>query len=106
MARLHTSRREGSRRAGLPRVYDPAAHEYRVRYAISTILRGRIVNGSTFTNCFEMGDGDRVVLTILRRGLKNPKLRAALLRSHIINLNNWLVLHPGFSERYLAAGEE
>ena len=84
----------------LPKVLEPGAHAYRVRYAIATIFRDRIANEGAFTNCFEMEDGDAVVRAILRRGLKNPKLRAALEKSHLVNLTQWLVLHPQFSEPY------
>jgi hypothetical protein len=84
----------------LPKVFDPAARAYRLRYAIANILRDRVVNEGAFRNCFEMGDGDEVIRTILRRGLKNPKLRAALRRSHLINLTDWLILFPEFSEAY------
>jgi hypothetical protein len=87
----------------LPKVYDPAARAYRLRYAIANIVRDRVVNEGAFRNCFEMGDGDEVIRTILRRGLKNPKLRAALRRSHLINLTAWLILHPDFSEAYYAS---
>jgi hypothetical protein len=86
----------------LPRVYDPAAHGYRVRYAIANILRDHVVNEGAFNNCFEMEDGDEVICAILRRGLKNAKLRAALEGSHLVNLTHWLVLHPEFSEAYHA----
>lgn len=84
----------------LPKVYDPAAHAYRVRYAIANILRDRVVNEGAFNNCFEMDDADEVICAILRRGLKNPKLRAALERSHLINLAQWLAPRPEFSEAY------
>lgn len=86
----------------LPKVYDPAARDYRIRYALSNILRDRVVNEGAFLNCFEMGDGDEVIRAILRRGLKNPKLRVALRRSHLINLTDWLILNPEFSEAYYA----
>jgi hypothetical protein len=84
----------------LSRVLDPAASEYRVRYAIANILRDRVANEGAFINCFEMEDGDEVICAILRRGLNNPILRRALERSHIVNLTHWLVLHPEFSEAY------
>ena len=67
----------------LQKVFDPAARAYRVRYAIANILRDRLVNEGAFKNCLEMEDADEVIRAILRRGLKNPKLRAALERSHI-----------------------
>lgn len=84
----------------LPKILEPGAHAYRVRYAIATILRDRIANDGAFTNCFEMEDSEAVVRTILRRGLRNPKLRAALERSHLVNLTQWLILHPEFAEPY------
>lgn len=87
----------------LPRVYDPAEHAYRVRYAIRTILRDRIANQAVFQNCFEMEDSGEVIRAILRRGLKNAKLRVALESSHIVNLMQWLALCPEFSEPYYRA---
>ena len=86
----------------LDKILDPAAREYRVRYAVATILRDRVVNEGAFKNCFEMEDGDEVVRIILRRGLKNLRLRAALQGSHLINLNEWLVHHPDFAEGFYA----
>jgi hypothetical protein len=49
-----------------------------------------------------MEDGEEVILIILRRGLKNPKLRAALLSSHLVNLHQWLIGHPDLMEAYYA----
>jgi hypothetical protein len=87
----------------LSKVYDPTARAYRVQYAIAKILRDRAANEGAFTNCFEMEDRDDVILAILRRGLKNPKLRIALETSHLVNLTDWLVLHPELSEAYRAS---
>lgn len=87
----------------LPRIYDPRAHRYRVRYAIATILRDRVVNEGAFNSCFEMEDQDEVICAILRRGLKNSKLRVALERSHLVNLVEWLAPRPEFYEAYYAA---
>ncbi|HTT23156.1 MAG TPA: hypothetical protein VMG82_29785 [Candidatus Sulfotelmatobacter sp.] len=87
----------------LPRVYDPEAHAYRVRYAIRAILRDRLANEGAFNTCFEMEDAEQVICSILGRGLKNPKLRAALERSHLVNLAEWLAPRPHFSEAYLEA---
>jgi hypothetical protein len=84
----------------LPKVYDPAARAYRVRYAIANILRDRVVNEGAFNNCFEMEDANEVICVILRRGLKNPELRAALERSHLVNLTQWLAVRPELSEAY------
>ena len=89
----------------LPKVYELGARDYRIRYAISSILRDRVVNEGAFVNCFEMEDADEVVLAILRRGLKNLKLRNALERSHIVNLTQWLTSHPEFSEAYHRSGQ-
>ena len=86
----------------LPKVYDPAAHAYRVRYAIANILRDRVANEGAFNTCFEMDDADEVITAILRRGLKNPMLRAALERSHLIDLTHWLASRPEYSEAYHA----
>ncbi len=82
--------------------YNPEERSYRVRYAIANIYRDRVVNEGAFNCCFEMGDGDEVVSTILRRGLKNRRLRAALVNSHLVNLNRWLARHPELAEAYYA----
>jgi cystathionine beta-lyase/cystathionine gamma-synthase len=84
----------------LPKVYDPAAGAYRVRYAIANILRDRVANEGAFNTCFQMEDAEEVICAVLRRGLKNPKLRAALERSHLVNLAQWLAARPEFSEAY------
>ena len=84
----------------LPNVLRPGARDHRVRYAIATILRDRIANEGAFQNCFEMEDAAEVIYTILRRGLKNPKLRVALQRSHLVNLNDWLLPYPELAEAY------
>ena len=88
----------------LPKIYDPGARAYRVRYAIKNIMRDRVVNEGAFKACFEMDGEDEVVCAILRRGLKNLKLRAALEKSHIVNLTHWLILHPEYSEAYQRRG--
>ncbi len=84
----------------LPKIYEPEEFGYRLRYAIRTILRDRIVDEGLFNTCFEMGDGERIIVTILRRGLKNPRLRIALEGSHLINLNTWLSRYPEFAMKY------
>jgi hypothetical protein len=86
----------------LQKVYDPAAYMYRVRYAIATILRDRVANEGAFKCCFEMSDEERVIRTILRRGLKNPRLRVALERSHLVNITHWLPRFPDLAEAYYA----
>lgn len=84
----------------LPKVYDSRASDYRVRYAIANILRDRVVNEGAFNTCFEMDDADQVICAILRRGLRNPKLRIALERSRLVNLVEWLAPRPEFWEAY------
>jgi hypothetical protein len=82
------------------RICQLEAYDYRLRYAVRTILRDRIANEGAFNNCFEMGDGDRIILAILRRGLGNSKLRIALEGSHVVNLNAWLTRYPEFAMKY------
>jgi hypothetical protein len=79
---------------------------YRVRYAIATILRDRVVNEGAFKCCFEMGDEDKVIRAILRRGLKNPRLRSALEKSHLVNITHWLPRFPDLAEAYFATDEQ
>jgi len=86
----------------LERAYKSGELAYRVRYAIANIMRDRVANEGAFRNCFEMEDADQVIRTILRRGLKNPKLRTALERSHLININQWLLRYPDLNEAYYA----
>jgi hypothetical protein len=90
----------------LQKVYDPAARMYRARYAIATILRDRVVNEGAFKCCFEMGDEDEVMRAILRRGLKNPRLRSALEKSHLVNITHWLPRFPDLAEAYYATDEQ
>jgi len=86
----------------LAKIYDPAARKHRIRYAIASILRDRVVNEGAFKICFEMEDEDAVIRTILRRGLRNFRLRTALERSHLINLTHWLARYPDLAEAYCA----
>lgn len=88
----------------LSRVYEAGATSHRIRYAIDNILRDRVVNEGAFRVCFEMGDEDVVMGAILRRGLRNPRLRMALERSHLIDLTHWLARYPDLAEAYLAIG--
>jgi hypothetical protein len=88
------------------KILDPAARAHRVRYAMRTILRDGIANEAAFRNSLEMEDAEEVIDTILRRGLKNPKLRAALRSSHLINLNQWLAGRPALAGGYDAMDEE
>jgi hypothetical protein len=86
----------------LSRIYESGATSHRIRYAITNILRDRLVNEGAFRVCFEMDDEDAVMRTILRRGLRNPRLRVALERSHLIDLTHWLARYPDIAEAYLA----
>jgi hypothetical protein len=87
----------------LERLYDPEARSRRIRYAIANILRDRVVNEGAFKVCFEMDD-DEVIRAILRRGLKSPRLYAALQGSHVINLAHWLARYPDLAEAYYSLG--
>jgi len=87
----------------IAKLYDPEARAYRVRYAIRNILRDRIVNEGAFKVCFEMLDEEEVIRAILSRGLKYPKLRSALERSHIVDLTHWLARFPDLAEAYYAS---
>jgi hypothetical protein len=84
----------------LSKVYEVGATLHRIRYAMSTILRDRVVNEGAFRVCFEMEDEDLVVQAILRRGLRNRRLRAALESSHLIDLTHWLARYPDLAEAY------
>jgi cystathionine beta-lyase/cystathionine gamma-synthase len=84
----------------LPKVYDPNARAYRIRYAIANIMRDRVANEGAFHSCFEMGDEDDVICAILRRGQKNTKLRAALMKSNLVCLHRWLADHPELAGVY------
>lgn len=86
----------------LLRLYEPGATAHRIRYAISTILRDRLVNEGAFRICFEMEDEDAVIRTILLRGLRNARLRAALGHSHLVDLTHWLTRYPDIAEAYYA----
>jgi hypothetical protein len=90
----------------LAKVYESNAIAHRVRYAIANIMRDRVVNEGAFKVCFEMGDEEEVVRAILRRGLKNPELRAALEGSHLIDLTHWLARYPELAEAYIESDQE
>jgi len=88
----------------LPKLYNPDAHRYRVRYAIANIMRDHVANEGAFKNCFEMEDAEEVTRDILRCGLRSRKLFTALERSHLVNLTGWLLSYPEFSESYYRVG--
>lgn len=86
------------------RLYDLKARSYRIRYAIGVIQRDRIANEGAFRVCFEMLDEEEVIRAILSRGLKDPRLRTALERSHLVDLTHWLLRFPDLAEEYYASG--
>jgi hypothetical protein len=47
-----------------------------------------------------MEDGEQIIVTILQRGLKDCRLRAALEGSHLVNVHEWLMQHPELAARY------
>jgi hypothetical protein len=61
------------------KVYNPAAFRYRVEYAARNLVKGT-TDSRQFDTCFEMNDGDAVTAAIVKRALKNPKLKTALRR--------------------------
>lgn len=81
-------------------LYEVSASDYRIRYAIRTILRDRAPDEGAFKVCFEMEDEELVIRTILRRGIRNRKMRTALERSHLIDLTHWLLRFPDLAEAY------
>jgi len=81
-------------------LYEPGATAYRIRYALATILRDRTANEGAFSVCFQMEDRDTVIRTILARGLRSPRTRMALERSHLIDINEWLMNYPDLLEAY------
>jgi hypothetical protein len=83
-----------------PKLYDPDARSYRIRYAIATVMCDRIANEGAFNVCFEMLDEEEVIRAILSRGLKNQRLHTALERSHIVDLTPWLLRFPDLAEAY------
>jgi hypothetical protein len=89
----------------LTRIYEPGQYEYRLRYVIASILRDRIANEGAFKTCFEMEDGQEIIVAILRRGLRDEKLRRALEGSHIVSLVDWLVCYPQFAMKYQVMNE-
>lgn len=84
----------------LPNVYEPGKTALRIRYALTTILRDRATNEGAFHVCFQMEDRGTVVRTILARGLRNRRIRTALERSHLIDINAWLMDYPDLLEAY------
>ena len=84
------------------RLYEASASNYRIQYAVRSILRGRVADGGAFNLCFEMADEERIIRTILRRGLRSRTLRSALEGSHLIDLTHWLQRFPDLAEAYYA----
>ena len=90
----------------LPKLYEPSAGRHRIRYAIASILRDRLVNEGAFRVCFEMEDENRVIRAILQQGLKNPELRVALEHSHLVDLTRWLQRFPDIEAAWDAINPE
>lgn len=65
-----------------------------------------VVNEGAFQVCFEMEDEEEVIRAILKRGLRNSKLRADMERSHLINLFEWLRRFPDLAEAYTSLDEQ
>ena len=59
--------------------------KYRVAYAAQCFMRG--TRSRNFDNCFEMYDGEAVVVGLMRRAMKNEKLKHAICK-------NWSELGP------------
>ena len=68
-------------------VYDLEAFSARVTYAEYCFLRG--INSRRRDACFEMFDGEAVVVALLRRAENNPRLKNAIARG-------WSELRDGF----------
>lgn len=74
----------GSTKAGstkghiMTKANDPNSYQARVNYAAQCFLRG--TKSRAFDSCFEMYDGDAVVVALVRRASKNEKLHAAIAR--------------------------
>ena len=69
---------------------------YRVKFAAAVISSGRSPTRS-FDNCFEMDDGEAVVVAVYRRSRHNPKIRANIWRY----LNRQLTVRDAFRYRHL-----
>ncbi len=59
-------------------VYDPDAFQARVNYAATCLIRGTASRRRD--TCFEMNDGDAVVVALSRRAARNPRLAEAIRR--------------------------
>jgi hypothetical protein len=66
----------------MPSVYDYDAFNQRVNYATQCIIAGGTRTSTRhFDTCFEMNDGDAVVVALYRRSLNNPKLAANIWKA-------------------------
>jgi hypothetical protein len=83
-----------------PRLHDFSAQSIRLRYAVTTVLRDRVVNDGKLKNFFEMEDAAEVTTAVLKRGPKKAPLRAILESSQLVNLTSWLTLHAELPEAY------
>lgn len=73
-------------------VYQREAFEARVSYAAKCFMLG--ISSRSFDTCFEMGDGDLVVTALVRRAMKNPRLKEKIGRG-------WTDLQDGLPTRWV-----
>jgi hypothetical protein len=57
---------------------NPDNFKYRVDYAAQCFTKG--IQSRSFDNCFEMFDGDAVIVALIRRANKNERLKQAIRR--------------------------
>jgi len=78
-------------------VYNPEAFTARVNYAAQCLIRR--IDSRRRDTCFEMMDGDAVVVALVRRAAKNPRLKEAIARG-------WSELRDGFPVGWLDLAEK
>ena len=65
----------------MPSLYQQENFIGRVNYAAQCLVRRVGIGSRHFDTCFEMADGDTVVVALQRRAAKNPRLHEAILRA-------------------------
>lgn len=78
-------------------VYEPEAFQARVNYAATCLVNG--ISSRRRDTCFEMFDGDAVVVALVRRARKNPRLLAAIAKG-------WSELVDGVPASWHAQAEQ
>jgi hypothetical protein len=58
---------------------NPNNFKYRVNYTAQCFLKD--IKSRAFDNCFEMNDGDAVVVALMRRAFKNYNLKRAISKN-------------------------